>query len=196
MAKPRGACAGLGGKQGSPAGARRRAWLVARETCIDERLSHRQGRLFWPVCQSRRGGEDKGRRAPPPIQARFKRAEEYFLASKPLGEPVPRADVEFGVSRGRTGRIDARDFEPVPVLEDQFEPLIDRGDPAACATFVWAKPIRRLHSARAHKRNDAGGEKNGKAQARPGAKADWQAHWAIPKRAPSPLPLSQTCVDL
>ena len=61
MAKPRGACAGLGGKQGSPAGARRRAWLVARETCIDERLSHRQGRLFWPVCLSRRGGEEKGR---------------------------------------------------------------------------------------------------------------------------------------
>jgi hypothetical protein len=92
--------------------------------------------------------------------------------------------------------IDARGFEPIPVLEDQFEPLIDRSDPAARATFVWAKPIRRLHSARAHKRNDVGGEKNGKAQARPGAKADWQAFWAIPKRAPSPLPCVSNWVDL
>ena len=101
---------------------------------------------------------------------------------------------EFGVSRCRPGRIDARDFEPDPALEGQFEPLIDRDDPPAGAAFIRAKPGRRLHFDRPRKHNQSGRENNSEAHVRKGAEAKVRAHGTTPKRAPklkhSPKPKS------
>lgn len=92
------------------------------------------------------------------------------ITKEPLREAVPRADV-IGVSRCRAGRIYARDFEPDPALQGQFQPLIDGGDPAAVAAFVRAKPVRRLPNAGVGKRKHGGSKKNGKASARAGGRA-------------------------
>ena len=91
----------------------------------------------------RRDSEDKGNDTPPAIRARFERAKQYFLPDEPLSEPVPRAEVEIGIARRRTRRIDAGDFEPDAVFESQLEPLVDRDDPGAGAALARAKPVRR-----------------------------------------------------
>ena len=71
------------------------------------------------------------------------------------------AEVEIGIARRRARRIDAGDFEPDAVFESQFEPLVDRDDPAAGAALARAKPVRRSQAARGRKRNHGPGEKNG-----------------------------------
>jgi hypothetical protein len=174
--KPGSSRTGLCGEEGGPARARRRAWFVAREAGIEERLADRQLRRSRPICRRRgrlrRDCEDKGNDAPPAIPARCERAKQYFLPIEPLSEPVPRAEVEVGIARRRTRRIDAGDFEPDAVFESQFEPLVDRDDPGAGAALARAKAVRRAQAARGRKRNHGPGEKNGEAQGRPGAKAE------------------------
>jgi hypothetical protein len=113
------------------------------------------------------------------------------LPNEPLREPVPRAEVEIGIARRRARRIDAGDFEPDAVLESQFEPLVDRDDPAAGAALARAKPVRRSQAARGRKRNHGPGEKNGEAQARPGRKGEVQAREAAPRPAPKRANLPQ-----
>ncbi len=137
-----------------------------------------------PFGRLRRDSEDEGNDAPPAIRARFERPKQYFLAAEPLSEPVPRAEVEIGIARRRARRIDAGDFEPDAVFESQFEPFVDRDDPAAGAALARAKPVRRSQAARGHKRNHGPGEKNGEAHARPGAKVDLRAREAAPRPAP------------
>src|SRR6202035_2645610 len=56
-AKPGSSRTGLRGEEGGPARARRRAWFIAREGGVDERLADRHGRLSWPICRRRRDSE-------------------------------------------------------------------------------------------------------------------------------------------
>jgi hypothetical protein len=60
--------------------------------------------------------QDKGNDAFPAIPARCERAKKCFLPNEPLSEPVPRVEVEIGIPRRRTRRIDAGDFEPDAVF--------------------------------------------------------------------------------
>jgi hypothetical protein len=89
-----------------------------------------------------------------------------------LSEPVARPDVEIGITWRRAGRVDAGDFEPDAIFESQFEPLVDRDDPAAGAALARAKPVRRAQAARGRDFNYGHREKNGEAEARSGAHAE------------------------
>src|ERR1700726_3641047 len=52
-AKPGSSRTGLRGEEGGPARARRRAWFIAREAGIDERLADRQLRRSRPIFRRR-----------------------------------------------------------------------------------------------------------------------------------------------
>jgi len=129
--------------------------------------------------RQRRQTQRRAPSGPGPVRA----GEKVFLPNEPLSEPVPRAEVEVGIARRRTRRIDAGDFEPDTVFESQFEPLVDRDDPGAGDALARAKPVRKRNHGR---------------EARPGAKAELRAREAAPRPAPKranlpPLSSARVC---